>query len=351
MNKNNKLLNFVTYISSNAHICGSFESFFSKFRSFVIGYRYSKFISVIIKNLYISKLYLNMNIYSLFKYGIFCFICVNSVLGLYTKTLAQKIGETYMVGWWINGFLTNYKSVQFSGLLKKGKNFNTPRLPSVVFFDSLKYARVMFVLEECQKMCIPSLVFLETDLNNFKSSYFSVSNSQSMATYLLYVYSISSNILKIKHKRFYSLFNDCLSVDFLYNNRSVFRLKNLKLSMQFYLPFESKKMRLVEKLGKKKFGDLCFTNLANKVKYRAKFKYFLRNHTFIKYLLCLKKKACANIWLLYNNRKRKYKRRKQLKKAMFRRARERKKQAELKLRKDVRGFMLARYKLKKWKKS
>jgi len=36
---------------------------------------------------------------------------------------------------------------------------------------------------------------------------------------------------------------------------------------------------------------------------------------------------------------------------MFRRARERKKQAELKLRKDVRGFMLARYKLKKWKKS
>lgn len=341
---NKKILNFVTYINSNAHICGSKELFFQKFRSFILGYRYNRFISVIVKNVYMLKMYLNMNIYALYKYGVFCFICINKALSFYTKVLALKVKETYMCGWWINGFLTNYKYVVTSKLLKIKKNFNTPRLPSVVFFDSLKFARVAFVLDECQKLTIPSLSILESDLEEFKSSYFTVSNSQSMATYLLYIYTLGANILKIKNKKIFGLFTECLSVDYLYSSKSVFRLNNLKLSIQFYMQFASNKKLFIFKIGKSSLLD-CFRKLLH-FKFSKKIFAYLRRYNYSSYGLPYKKKGCAILWRHYKVQRLKRRRKRWWKN--IRRERKLKKMAELELKKKIRNYMWSRFKIK-WK--
>lgn len=237
-----KIFNFITYITTNSHISGNSNFFFKKFRSFLLGVRYGKVISLIVKNFYMIKVFLNMNVYAIYKYGVFCFICVNTVLSQYTKILACKVNEHYLTAFWINGFLSNFKFVSSCKLLVSGKNLWGGRIPSVVYFDSLKFEKVNFVLDECNALRIPSLSILESDLIKFKSSYYTVGNSKSIATYIFYLYSICSNLIKIKNKRFLWLFKECLFVEFEFGyKKSLFRFHSLGFSYNFYTKRKNKK--------------------------------------------------------------------------------------------------------------
>ena len=91
-----RIISFAGYIKSNSHLSGNTLVWFKKFRRFILGYRHSKMITAIVLNLYSLKLYLKMNSYAVYKYGIFCFICVNRALTFATRSMAFKTRSSYV---------------------------------------------------------------------------------------------------------------------------------------------------------------------------------------------------------------------------------------------------------------